>query len=102
RSATAAAIAAAGPSSDRTGARGSRTRRAPPPTAARCRIAGVIPSIRRSVGVALDPDHRKDDDARRFGIGVDVAAASERTVSLWKLHDDSHAPLRGHRHGLLP
>src|SRR5438105_2991030 len=75
----------------------SRTRRTPPATPARCRAAATVQSVRRLVGISLDPHHRKDDDTRRLGIGIDIAAATERPVAVWKLHDDPHAPLPGHR-----
>ena len=53
--------------------------------------------------MALDPNDRKDNDARRLRIGIDITAAAHRAVPFWKLHDDSHAPSsREDRAGFYP
>src|SRR4051812_20020475 len=67
-------------------------RRSPAPPAARRCGAAAIEAARRLVRLPFDPHNRQNDDARRLGIGVDVTAAAERTMSFWKLYDDSHAP----------
>jgi hypothetical protein len=42
--------------------------------------------------MTLDPNHWKNDDARRLRIGIDITTAARRAMPFWKLHDDSHAP----------
>src|SRR3954462_12745947 len=81
------------------GARRSRTRRAPPAPPTRRSAAAAIQPVRWLIWIALDPHHRKNDHAGRLGIGVDIAAAADRAMPVWKLHNDSHAPLRGLRRG---
>ena len=61
------------------------------------RAAGAIQSVGRLIWISFDPHHRKNDHARRFGIRIDIAAAAKRTMAVWKLDNDSHAPLHGHR-----
>src|ERR1700712_4336808 len=79
----------------------SRTRRAAAGTPTRRRAVAAVQPIRRQVRISLDPHHRKNDHAGRLGCGADIAATTDRTMSFWKLDDDSHATLPGHRRRLL-
>src|ERR1041385_5700972 len=74
------------------GARRSRTRRPPPAPPTRRSAAAAIQPVRRLIWIALDPHHRKNNHAGRLGTGVDIAAATDGAMPVWKLHDDSHAP----------
>jgi hypothetical protein len=62
--------------------------------------AGAIAGVRfepvRPVGVALDPDHRKNDDGRRLTMRIDVTAATHVSRLIGKSDDFTHfnAPLR--------
>src|SRR5580704_1585460 len=68
------------------------TRIASPPPAARRGAIAAGQAVGRLVGVTLDSHHRKNDHTGRLGIGIHITATAERSLALWKLHDDSHAP----------
>jgi hypothetical protein len=56
--------------------------------------AGIITRMRLEtvdpIGVTLNADHGKDDDSRRFGIGVDISAGTQVTRFLGKSDDFAH------------
>jgi len=71
--------------------------------AAAAAAAGAVAGVWfEAVRIALDPDHRKNDNRRRFGICVDIAATRTSRI-VGKLDDFAHfSPLsRTRRVGTL-
>jgi hypothetical protein len=53
-------------------------------------VTGLRLETVASVGIAVNADHRKDDDGRGYGIGVDVFAAASKTRLVGKPYNFAH------------
>jgi hypothetical protein len=53
-------------------------------------VAGVRFEAIRAVWIALDSDHRKNDDSRGLGSGVDIFASATVAYLVGKLDDFAH------------